>query len=237
MTGPWSPVIVTQRAVLLFTAMEWRTGNQQQGWIIVSAYWLHFATVTETIIPPIRRVYFCSSCTQSRRQINWSITSASYNANVSRGTGKEAVHALSLNQCADCTDQSLFARKQQYNQLFLNRGSVMLTRPQSPTCQPISWMQFSLRQGWVADGFGSIRQAKSWAWEPCCVLQVTVRVWTPSPQLAEHCRKGPNNYKEAPGFHLHFQAVLSNTRAERHSEAAWNNQPSLKSSSGWELAE
>lgn len=52
-------------------------------------------------------------------------------------------------------------RAQQYNQLFPDYESGMLTRPQSPTCQPISWMQFSLRQGWVADGFGSMKQAKS----------------------------------------------------------------------------
>jgi len=49
---------------------------------------------------------------------------------------------------------------------------------------------------------------------------VTVRVWTPSPQLAEHCRKQPNSYKEALSFHSHFQAVLPNVRAEHNFEIA-----------------
>lgn len=150
---------------------------------------------------------------------------------MSQGTGNEAVHAFQFSQLQAALIKACLQGTQQYNQLFPMHESMMLTRPQSPTCQPTSWMQFSLRQGCVAGGFGSIKQAKSWAWEPCCVLQVTVRVWTPSPQLAEHCGTGHNSEKEVATLHLHFQAVVPNIRAEHHIKNVSNKQPPLKPSS------
>lgn len=199
--------------------MEWRIGNKQQEWI-VSAYWLHFATDTETIIPPSEGFIFGAAAYKAGSRLTGALLVPVTRQLWAKGLVMKQYMLPATANAQTAQIKACLRGAHQYNQLFPNHESTMLTRPQSPTCQPISWMQFSLRQGWVANGFGSIRQAKSWAWEPCCVLQVTVRVWTPSPQLAEHCRKEPNSYKEAPGFHLHFHAALPNIRAEHHFEIA-----------------
>lgn len=183
--------------------MQRTIGNKQQEWI-VSAYWLHFATATETIIPPSEGFIFVAAAHKAGSRLTGaSLVPVTVQLWAEGWVMKQYMLPAPANvQAAQIKAGLQWA--QQYNQLFSDYGSRMLTRPQSPTCQPISWMQFSLRQGWVADGFGSMRQAKSWAWEPCWVLQVTVRVWTPSPQLAEHCRKGPKKLQGSTWFPLAF---------------------------------